>query len=123
MKILRNGFCCVLLIAILSSLLLISPVYSWAKEAAVVGDEVNYGAGQKALAGREFFRAIPIIYSPPVYYVETWLDRSVAIWCQEKFTEEINYVPPEFIGNEMVPFYTGLLPVGPRSDYEKGMSP
>jgi hypothetical protein len=60
-------------------------------------------------AGREFFEAIPPLYSPSAYDVHNFMiDKAVPIWSAEKFTEEPNYIPPEFIGNEMPMFHHGM---------------
>jgi hypothetical protein len=66
-------------------------------------------AGMRMAAGGLVFRMITLLYDPRVVsgYDNMWLHPSCYFWFMEKFTDDPDYVPSDFKGNEMDPF-TGI---------------
>ena len=65
----------------------------------------------RTTAGHEFFHLVQSLYDPRNFYskaklspVHLWLNEACAVWIEEKFTDQQNYVSSARAGNNMAPF-------------------
>ncbi|MBN1352236.1 hypothetical protein JXJ21_22760 [candidate division KSB1 bacterium] len=73
--------------------------------------KINQADDMRLTAGHEFFHFVQALYDPRNRYSKAklqsdhyWLDEATAVWSEEKFTNQQNYISPIRQGNEMAPF-------------------
>jgi len=72
--------------------------------------KINDLAAMRLTAGHEFFHLVQALYDNRNRYSKAkfssdhfWLDEATAVWIEEKFTDQANFVSPIRSGNEMAP--------------------
>ncbi|MBN1293877.1 MAG: hypothetical protein JXB48_18695 [Candidatus Latescibacteria bacterium] len=65
----------------------------------------------RTTAGHEFFHLVQSLYDPRNFYskakfspLHLWLNEACAVWIEEKFTDQQNYISTARAGNNMTPF-------------------
>jgi len=80
----------------------------------------------RTTAGHEFFHLVQALYDPRNAYSRAklkaphlWLDEACAVWAEELFSDNDNYVSPVRAGNTLAP-YNGVQPVGDMNEAHHG---